>query len=261
MRFFYLLIATMLLAGCLPPTQDQVRMQMDLEQMKRRLAEIEVASADASQETTVGSATLERQVAELVAGLDNMRVEFQSVNGRIDDLGHANQGLVDELQMIKDDQGMQLVSLSNRVGELEQKSLAPATDSVPQAESAPVIETPEDIYSSALDLIRNQKRFAEGRAKLEGFIDKYPKHDLYVNALYWSGEALYGEKQYELAILQFQDVISMYPGHPKAPAALLKQGLAFNVMGDGANARTTMQKLVEDYPNSSQATSAKQYLK
>jgi tol-pal system protein YbgF len=261
MRYFYLLVVTLLLAGCLPPTQDQVRTQMDLEQMKRRLAKLEVASAESSQEKNVGSATLERQVAELVAGLDNMRVEFQSVNGRIDDLSQTNQGLEDELQLIKDDLGMQLVSLSNRVDELEQTKVAIAPSSASQAPVAPVVETPEDIYSSALDLIRNQKKFAEGRAKLETFISKYPKHDLYVNALYWGGEALYGEKKYELAILQFQDVISQYPKHPKAPAALLKQGLAFNAMGDGANARTTMQKLVEEYPDSTQADSAKQYLK
>jgi tol-pal system protein YbgF len=262
MRYFYLLIATLMLAGCLAPTEDQIRMQSDLEELKRRLADLEVSSVEASQAETVGSTTLERQVAELVAGLDNMRVEFQGVNGRIDDLGYNNQGVEDELQLIKDDLGMQLVSLSNRVDELEQKSEAAAVAAPEQqvAIPAPVVESPEDLYSSALDLIRNQKRFADGRVKLEMFVGKYPEHDLYVNALYWAGEALYGEKKYELAILQLQDVISKFPTHPKAPAALLKQGLSFNAMGDAANARTTMLKLVEEYPDSSQAASAKEYL-
>ncbi len=264
MRYLYLLAVVFLLAGCLPPTQDQVRMQMDLEEMKRRLAKLEVAKVDAAQQSSLGSVTLERQVAELTAGLDNMRVEFQGINGRIDDLGQANHAVADELQIVKDDLGMQLVSLANRLDELEQaRAAAPAAPVSSPAASAPAVaaETPEDLYSSALDLIRNQKKFAEGRALLESFIDKYPKHDLHVNGLYWIGEAYYGEKKYEQAILQFQDVISTYPKHPKAPAALLKQGLAFNALGDGTNARTTMQKLLEEYPNSSQADSAKQYLK
>jgi tol-pal system protein YbgF len=95
---------------------------------------------------------------------------------------------------------------------------------------------------------------------LESFIEKYPKHDLYINALYWIGESYYGEKRYESAILQFQDVISKYPSTAKAPAALLKQALAFNALGDAENARTTMQKLLEKYPNSQQAAAAKKYL-
>ncbi len=262
MRYLYLLAVVFLLVGCLPPTQDQVRMQMDLEEMKRRLAKLEVAKVDAAQQSSLGSVTLERQVAELSAGLDNMRVEFQGINGRIDDLGQANHAVADELQIVKDDLGMQLVSLANRLDELEQaRAAAPTAATSPAPAPVAAAPTAEDLYSSALDLIRNQKKFAEGRAQLETFIDKYPKHDLYVNGLYWIGEAYYGEKKYEQAILQFQDVISKYPKHPKAPAALLKQGLAFNALGDGTNARTTMQKLLEEYPNSSQADSAKQYLK
>ena len=95
---------------------------------------------------------------------------------------------------------------------------------------------------------------------LESFAKKYPEHDLYVNALYWSGEAFYGEKKYEQAILQLQDVISQYSSHPKAAAAMLKQALAFNALGDGENARTTMQKLIEEYPHSSQADTAEKFL-
>ncbi|MFK5927418.1 MAG: tol-pal system protein YbgF, partial [Desulfuromusa sp.] len=121
--------------------------------------------------------------------------------------------------------------------------------------------TAEQLYENALDAIRNQKEFADGRKMLESFTRKYPEHDLYVNALYWIGEAYYGEKQYESAILQFQDVISKYSSHPKAAAAMLKQALAFNALGDGENARTTMQKLVEEYPGSTQADAAKKYLK
>lgn len=63
-----------------------------------------------------------------------------------------------------------------------------------------------------------------------------------------------------MSILQFQDVISKYPSHPKAPAAMLKQALAFNALGDGENARTTMQKLIDEYPDSDQVNAAKKYL-
>lgn len=265
MRFLLILLSLLMLSGCVPPTQDQLRMEKDLEEMKRRLAQLEIQKGDMSQSQKAGGETQQRQIAELLAGLDNLRVEFQSVNGRIDDLGQDNRALNDELQLIKDDLGLQLSSLSTRVDELEKPpvvSVVPSTNAeVGQKQpAATVTVSAEQLYQDALDLIRNQKKFAEGRKDLETFVAKYEGHDLYVNALYWIGEAYYGEKKYEEAILQFQDVISKYPKHPKSSAAMLKQALAFKALGDGENAATTMQKVIEEYPDSSQATAAKKYL-
>lgn len=263
MRFILTLLGLLLLVGCVPPSQNQLRVDMDLEEMKRRLAQLEVQTVETSQTEMAGGDTQQRQIAELTAGLDNLRVEFQSVNGRMDDLGRDNQALVDELQLIKDDMGLQLNSLTNRVADLEQRVSSQGTTVQPSQQPAQKSEpelTAEQLYQNALDLIRNQEQFAEGRKMLESFANKYPEHDLYVNALYWVGEAFYGEKKYELAILQFQDVISKYSSHPKAAAAMLKQALAFNALGDGDNARTTMQKLIEEYPDSTQADAAKKYL-
>ena len=264
MRFLLVILSFLLLAGCVPPSQNQLRMENDLEQMKRRLAQLEVQKVESSQTEKAGGDTQQRQIAELMAGLDNLRVEFQSINGRIDDLGRDNRAMTDELQLIKDDMGLQLSSLSSRVEELEQQASRQTTMVQPlqptEQNKEPVL-TAEQLYQNALELIRNQKKFAEGREMLESFIKKYPEHDLYVNSLYWIGESFYGEKQYESAILQFQDVISKYPSNAKAPAAMLKQALAFNALGDGENARTTMQQLLETYPDSPQAPPAKNYLK
>ena len=263
MRLLLVSLSFLFLLGCVPPSQNQLRMENDLEQMKRRLAQLEVQKVEASQSEKAGGDTQQRQIAELMAGLDNLRVEFQSINGRIDDLGRDNRAVTDELELIKDDMGLQLSSLDNRVVELEQQTSNQTAMVQPpqQAEQKqPTVQTAEQLYQEALELVRNQKKFAEGRNMLESFSKKYPEHDLYINALYWIGEAYYGEKKYESAILQFQDVISKYPSNAKAPAAMLKQALAFNALGDGENARTTMQKLLEEYPDSPQATPAKNYL-
>jgi tol-pal system protein YbgF len=238
-------------------------MEMDLAEMKRRLAQLEVQKVETSQSAIAGGDTQQRQTAEMLAGLDNLRVEFQSVNGRMDDLGQDNRALADELQLIKDDMGLQLTSLTNRMAELEdrvanQKIPVPQQQS-PEQKPEPEL-TAEQLYQNALEAIRNQKKFSDGRKMLESFANKYPKHELYINSLYWIGEAYYGEKQYESAILQFQDVISKYSSHPKAAAAMLKQALAFNALGDGENARTTMQKVIVEYPDSTQASAAKKYL-
>ena len=267
MRIVLLLASLLMLAGCLPPTQDQLRMQMDLAEMKRRLGQLEVKNVETAQSEVAGGDSLQRQMAELTAGLDNLRVEFQSVYGRMDDLAQESQGARDEMQLIKEDMGLQLTSLENRVSEMEKRleskppvNPAPPAPEPVQPKPEPAAVTPEQLYEQALGFIRTDKDFKGGRTLLEEFISKYPDHHLYVNALYWIGESYYGDKEYEMAILQFQDVISKYGQHSKAPAAMLKQALAFNALGDSGNATTTMKKLVETYPGTAQAVSAKKYL-
>ncbi len=78
--------------------------------------------------------------------------------------------------------------------------------------------------------------------------------------MYWIGESYYGEKKYENAILQFQDVIQKYKDHPKVAAALLKQGFAFAMLGDTKNAKVILQRLVDTFPLSDEAKKAKERL-
>jgi len=259
------LASCLFLAGCMQPTPDQLRMQKDLEVMKRHLSQLEIQQAENKTAGSSEGESVQRQIAEALAGLDNLRVELQSINGRLDDVGHNREQEGGELQLVKDDLDLQLSSLNARIDQLEQRlgvlEQAPPSQAqaTPPEVKAPE-ETPDQLYQRALDKVRKEEQFAEGRKLLEEFTSKYPQHDLYVNALYWTGEAFYGEKKYEQAILQFQDVISKYKNHPKAPAAMLKQALAFNALGDTQNARTTMQKLIDDYPASDQVEAAKKFL-
>lgn len=264
MRLMLLLSTLLLLAGC-APSESQLRMEMDLEEMKRRLGQLQIQQAETKSSGFASGDTQQRQVAELTAGLDNLRVELQSINGRLDDMGRENQSLVDEVQLIKDDLGLQIGSLTERVDQLELRTVDLAEKAtaviVPTVQAPPEpAKSAEQIYQQALDMIRKENRFAEGREQLEQFVKTYPQHDLVVNALYWSGEALYGEKKYEMSILQLQDVISKYASHPKAAAAMFKQALAFNALGDPQNAKTTMQKLIEEYPDAEQVKNAKKFL-
>ena len=56
-------------------------------------------------------------------------------------------------------------------------------------------------------------------------------------------------------------MIEKYPKGNKAPAALLKQGLAFSNIGDTANAKLILQELSRKYPKSNEARVAAEKLK
>ncbi|AMV70423.1 tol-pal system protein YbgF [Desulfuromonas carbonis] len=248
-------VLVLLLGGCVATPQQQ-RAERDLEEMKRRLADLERAVAARQQDQGLEGrlGNMARQQADLQVALDALRVELQKSNGRLEELSHQDQSLRDDLTLLRDDLGLKVAALEERVGKLA--SAAPPV----VAPAAVAVPAPEALYEEGLQLIQKQGEFARGMEVLRSFLQRYPQHELAVNAQYWIGEAFYGEKKYENAILQFQDVIQKYPGHAKAPAALLKQGLAFHALGDIKNARVILQKVIDSYPKSEEAGKARERL-
>ncbi len=253
-----------LVAGCIP-TQRELMMERDLTEMKRRLAETErgVATMRQGGETKTTLDNLARQQAEMQAAVDTLRVEMQSFSGRFEDVKRDKGGTRDEIKLIRDDLGLKLTALEDRVGKLEarlQSGALPAAGLAPVAGAAAVGETPQALYERGLDLIQRQGEMARGRELMQDFLKKYPQDPLGVNAMYWIGETYYGEKKYENAILQFQDVIQKYGDHPKVASALYKQGLSFQALGDTKNAKVILKRVVDTFPLSEEAKRAKERL-
>ena len=251
-----LLFAAML--GCIP-TQQQLRTERDFEEMKRRLAEMErsVAAQRQARQGEDALAPLAKNQADLQAGLDTLRVEFQSLSGRIQDQSRERDQLRSELALVRDDLGLKAAALEDRLDTLE-KAQQKIKDQA-QA-SPPPAPAPEVLYAGAVELIQKKQDFPRARTMLEEFLQGNPRHHLTVNAMYWIGESYYGEKKYENAILQFQDVIQKYGDHPKVASALYKQGLSFHALGDNKNAKVILKKVSDTFPLSEEAKRAKEKL-
>lgn len=246
-------VVSAMTAGCIP-TQRDLRMERDLEEMKRRLASFE-RNAALQRQAAPGERRLDevgRQVADLQAAVDTLRVDVQAVSGRLEDINRQREESREEMALIRDDLSLKISSLEDSLTGLTTRELSSA--------GSPGASSPEALYEEGLTLIRQRGNFVEGRKRMSDFVQDHAAHPLAVNAMYWIGEAYYGEKKYENAILQFQDVIQKYPGNPKAPAAMLKQGLAFHALGDVKNAKVIMQKVMETYPKSTEAEKARERL-
>ena len=124
---------------------------------------------------------------------------------------------------------------------------APVPAAVPAPESAPEWKSPEEMYEVAVGQVKggNPKK---GRETLSAFAAKHPDHSFLPNALYWKGEAFYAEKDFENAILSFQDVVDKYPGEDKASDAMYKQGLSFLSLNDNKNARVLLGFVSNEVP-------------
>ncbi len=218
------------------------------EEMTRRLSEFQKEMD-----------TVRKGTADLQATLDSARVDMQTLTGKIDDVAIQAKKPAEDISLLKDDTNRRLTAFEERLLKVE-KGLEELQKNVTDLKTAATEGNPEALYQKALDTFRSGDT-QKARELFSKFLERYPKHDLAANAHYWIGETYYGEKNYDQAILAFQDVIKNFPGKEKAPAAMRKQALAFRALGDTKSARYVLKKLVEEHPLAEEAKTAKEKLK
>jgi tol-pal system protein YbgF len=139
-------------------------------------------------------------------------------------------------------------------------------EKVKKAETKPEVKTaappppPPPAVSSSYDngmKLFKQNKYRDAYNSFAEYLDKNPSGSQVVNARYYAAQSLYGDKDYELAILEFQKVIVEHSKHALAPKALYKQGLSFEKIGDPETARIVYNKLVDTYPRSEEVAPAK----
>jgi len=119
--------------------------------------------------------------------------------------------------------------------------------------------TGQKMYDQALDLFK-AKKYKESQELFSEFIKKNPNDDLAVNARFWVGDCLFNQSEFALAILEYQNVIADFQNHIKAPAALFKQGMAFEKLQDADTAKIVYKKIIAEYPKSDQVEASRKRL-
>jgi tol-pal system protein YbgF len=216
--------------------QTLVALQRDVEAYQKEMAAIRKGGADVQ------------------ATLDSARVDMQLLTGKVDDVRILAQKPADDIALLKEDTSKRLAALDERLSRLE-KGLAEQ-----QKKATELQQTPEALYQQGFETMKAAD-VAKARELFSKFLELYPKHKLAANAHYWLGETYYSEKNFEQAILEFQEVIKNFPEKEKVPAAMLKQGMAFKEMGDSKSSVYILKKLVEEYPKSEEAKVAKEKLR
>ena len=195
-------------------------------------------------------AAIRKGGADLQATLDSARVDMQLLTGKVDDVGLLAQKPTQEIELLRADLTKRLAALDERMAKLE-KSVDEQQKKAVQLE-----QTPDFLYQQAYDTMKGGN-VVKARELFTKFLELHPKHRLAANAHYWLGETYYTEKNFEQAILEFQEVIKNFPEKDKVPAAMLKQGMAFTELGDSKSAAYIYKKLVDEFPKSEEAKLAK----
>lgn len=126
-------------------------------------------------------------------------------------------------------------------------------------EIGPIAANAPPDYREGVELLRSGDAQAAVQ-KFREYLRKSPKSEISDDAQYWIGESYYSLRDFNRAILEFNEVLLRYPKGDKVPAALLRQAFAFAELGDKVDARLVLQKLVSEHGSSPEAERGRQKL-
>jgi tol-pal system protein YbgF len=133
----------------------------------------------------------------------------------------------------------------------------PAVSSGPPPSGAPSADT---LYSNGLRDITSGK-YDLARSEFQDYLRYYGTTDLAGNAQFYLGEIAYSQKNYDLAVAEYDKVLTGYPHSFKVAPARLKKALANIELGQKATGVRELREIVKRYPGTEEDRRARAKLK
>lgn len=244
-----------------------------------------------TQEHTVQKTLIEQSsdnVNKLNGTMSSLEKSVQDVQAnsgaRLDTMSTQVQGLSDNLEEIKSRLGkvnQQLVDLQNSVQNIDSRisgggpvnvppgnsptgsNLPPASSpssAPPNGSPAGPPATADTLYSNGLRDITSGK-YELARGEFQDYLKYYGDTDLASNAQFYLGEIAYTQKNYELAVEEYDRVLNNYPKSFKLAPARLKKGMALIELGQKNPGIKELREVVKRYPGTEEERRARAKLK
>src|SRR5215471_19112325 len=253
-------------------SERQQTVEVRLQNMNDRVAQFEKTQAETR-----------RDLARTSATLDELRTQLQRLQGDIQETQHRTRRGTAGGEGIS---ATKLADFETRLSELEKQFPARKSATPPVAqqkpEQEPGLSSPAPPASSTADLSPSTPPLPATPApqppppppptprvaalpptstasRLPA--TPSPAKTNVADQLYKRALKDYQEKNYEAAVVAFDEVVQKHSQDPKVAAAMLKQGYAFAELKDARNARFFLQQVQKKYPNSSEAQQAAEKLK
>ncbi len=185
-------------------------------------------------------------ILDLQNQIENLRNENAQLRGQIETLQKQGEDLSNNQKTYYQD-------LDARLSRLEPQNV--------EVEGVTGIVQPGEraAYDDAINAFQNNQ-LKKADTDLNAFIRKYPASPYLPLALFWSGNTKYALKDYNGSISQLQTLLNRYPGHQRAPAAMLTMANANLESGKKAVAKKIFSDLIAKFPDSDAANEAKPIL-
>lgn len=213
-------------------------------------------------------------LAQTQVQLNNMQEQNAKLYGKIEELSYAVEKLAEQVKLMSEDFDYRLNELETKADKAtstsqDKKATKPTAKKVEPVVAKNKVErvrsevpealSAEKLYEKAYNYL-TLADYGKSRDWFETFIERFPQHKYSDNSYYWLGEISLVQAEPKSAILYFSKGLKNFPTGSKAPANLLKIGVAFQQMGNQTHAKNSWNKLIKDYPNNPEAKKAKKFL-
>ncbi|MEI7788032.1 MAG: tol-pal system protein YbgF [Chlorobiaceae bacterium] len=248
----FLLLPFLVLSSC-ATRQDLIVVEDDLRKLKTE------------------SETIKTQSAGSYSDVQKVNDEIARLQGSIEEAAHKNRelfgrlGMEDSLLVHKiDDLDLRLQKIERYLA-LDTKEKSPSAlphsnESVEGSSKASVVNDDAALLKEGLERL-GKHGLESARESFSALLKTYPKSNLLDQAQFFLAESYFSEKWYEKAILEYQVVIAKYTKSSMRPAAIFKQAVSFEKIGDTVNAKARFKTLVNVYPKSPEAALARKKMK
>jgi tol-pal system protein YbgF len=144
-------------------------------------------------------------------------------------------------------------------GTTDQTGLAPPSGTAPTVPPLPAGIQPQRLWDTSYSdyTVGNYTLAVQG---FEQYLRAFPKSARAHEAQLYAAESLALDKKDMEAVVAYERVISNYPGSASVPTAYYKRGLALERLGEAARAKESYESVIKEFPDSQQATLARQRL-
>jgi tol-pal system protein YbgF len=165
---------------------------------------------------------------------------------------------IDQLQSKLEDTNYRLAQLSQQIAATQEARTPPTSE--PGAPATPAPSDPQAMYQAAYsDYLK--KNYDIAIMGFQQYLKEFPDTDLADNAAYWIGECLFSQGKYAPAIEEFDNVLTRFPRSDKIASAMLKKAYATLEIGQKSKGVAQLQRVIKDYPSSDEANLARQRLR
>lgn len=190
---------------------------------------------------------------------DEARKAILELRSQVKQMNEQNQQARLQLADQIDQLHQEVTILRGRLEELSHKSLPTVEDKNAPKASGNLDPQERAVYEQAADLYRNG-RYKEAATGFNDFIDSYPDSSIIGDANFYLGSSLYASKDFKKSIDVLQNFIESEPKSSKAPDALLVIAADNIELNNIDAAKANMEKIINDYPKSKAAETAKNRL-
>jgi TolA-binding protein len=196
--------------------------------------------------------TFRKLHAEQLTQVDSINERIMSLEGRVEELEFKQKSLL----------GSEVSSLKDEVSSLKRR--VPPPDIVPKEALLSAEDSarglPEEISGLILKALAHIREgtFENSIPLLNAAFDQVAGKSFGAEILFWKGVSYEGLENQKEAILSYSQIVSLYTKSPLVPAALLRQAYVFKRLNDVKASTIALNKLINDFPNSQEAQSAKE---